>query len=886
MDPIRQTRKRQGLDEKAVVRARAEHGDNRLTRQKKKPFLLQFFSNLNDPVIRILLCAMAVNLLLLFGSADWMETVGIAGAVFLATLVSTLSEYGSQKAFERLSEESAKTICRVFRGGSLCEIPIAEIVVGDLVKLSAGDPIPADGALLEGRLRVDQSSMTGEAKEIEKHPGNEAPSLPSSPTALFRGSNVLSGEGLMEVLAVGDKTFLGGISKEIQSERRDSPLKRRLGKLAKQISRVGYLASALVALAYLFHVFVLQSGRDPAVILLKLTDLPYLFSQLLHAFTLALTVLVVAVPEGLPMMVAVVLSSNVKRMIRDQVLVLKPVGIEAAGSMNLLFTDKTGTLTEGKMKVTGFAFPDGSVSVERPDPGSQNACQRLFALAFAYGTQASFGKDGKILGGSGTERALLESLANWELPQARVSSRLPFDSARKYAAVTLSAPEEVTLLLGAPERLFPSVASSLLPNGSTQPGLSQTIRKRLSDWTDEGCRVLALALSSDGFAAERQEKDPVGRLTLVGLVALRDDLRADAKQSVKELKDAGIQVVMITGDSPKTARSIAGACGILDGKRTNVVSGEELSRMSDRQVKELLPTLAVVARALPGDKSRLVRLAGEAGNVVGMTGDGINDAPALRLADVGFAMGSGTQVAKDAGDVIILDNRLSSLAKAVLYGRTVFKSIRKFITLQLTMNFCAVAITMICPFLGVKTPITVVQMLWINLIMDTLGGLAFAGESPLADYMKEPPKMRDEPILNRYMVSEILVLGSFTVGLLLWFLKSKTVASLFRSSPDRIYLLTAFFVLFIFSSVFNCFNTRTDRLKLTAGLWKNKAFLFIMSAILAIQIGFVYLGGAVLRTAPLTLRELLLTLSLSLSVFPAELCRKALWRLLGKRGGY
>jgi magnesium-transporting ATPase (P-type) len=274
------------------------------------------------------------------------------------------------------------------------------------------------------------------------------------------------------------------------------------------------------------------------------------------------------------------------------------------------------------------------------------------------------------------------------------------------------------------------------------------------------------------------------------------------------------------------------------------------------------------------------------GMVTGMTGDGINDAPALRRADIGFAMGSGTQVAKDAGDIIILDNNLASIVRAVLYGRNIFKSIRKFITLQLTMNFCAVGVTMICPFLGIDSPVTVVQMLWINMIMDTLGGLAFAGEPALPECMRERPKRRDEPILNRYMVNEIALLGGFTIGLYLFFLKSPTVTSLFRAADNNIYHLTAFFALFIFSSVFNCFNARTDRLKLFAGLKRNAVFLAIMGAILVIQIGFTYLGGNVLRTAPLTPRELTLTMLLSLSVFPAEIIRKALWRLRGRKSGY
>jgi magnesium-transporting ATPase (P-type) len=294
----------------------------------------------------------------------------------------------------------------------------------------------------------------------------------------------------------------------------------------------------------------------------------------------------------------------------------------------------------------------------------------------------------------------------------------------------------------------------------------------------------------------------------------------------------------------------------------------------------------VLARALPSDKSRLVRIAQEAGLVAGMTGDGINDAPALRRADIGFSMGCGTQVAKEAGDIIILDNNLASVAKAVLYGRNIFKSIRKFITLQLTMNFCAVGVSMIGPFIGVDAPVTVVQMLWINIIMDTLGGLAFAGERALPSCMKERPKRRDEPILNGYMINEIVFLGGFTVALLIAFLKLPQIVSKFRTAPDNIFLLTAFFALFIFSSVFNCFNARTDRLRLLAGIGGNRAFIFIMLSVLAVQLVFVYLGGSVLRTVPLNAGELLFTMLMSLLVFPAEFVRKLLWRFLSGRKGY
>ena len=322
-----------------------------------------------------------------------------------------------------------------------------------------------------------------------------------------------------------------------------------------------------------------------------------------------------------------------------------------------------------------------------------------------------------------------------------------------------------------------------------------------------------------------------------------------------------------------------------DGLNKNSRQSGEWPFMVNRSEK-ILPRLAVVARVMPTDKSRLVRLAQEEDLVVGMTGDGINDAPALKRADIGFAMGSGTQVAKDAGDIIILDNNLSSIAKAVLYGRTIFKSIRKFITLQLTMNFCAVGVSMIGPFVGIDAPVTVVQMLWINIIMDTLGGLAFAGEAPLASYMKEKPKRRDEPILNRYMIHQILALGGFTVCLCLAFLLHPHFTSHFRAAQDKIYRLTAFFALFIFTSVWNCFHARTDRFRLLAGIGKNKPFLCIMAAVLAVQLVFVYLGGDVLRTAPLSRAELWYTFSVSLLVFPAEAIRKLLWRLFGNEGGF
>jgi calcium-translocating P-type ATPase len=869
-----------GLSSAEAVRSREENGENVLSKSKPKSFLRHFFNNLGDPVTRILLCALVVNLFFVFRGGDVIETVGIGVSVFLAAFISTVSERGSEAAFRRLSENAEASSFRVRRDGNICEIPISEIVVGDVVLIGAGEQIPADAFVISGELSVDQSAMTGENREVKKRKSRDTTKKPDSQSAVFRGSVVLAGQGEICVFGVGDSTFLGQISREVQTDTRESPLKLRLTKLAKQISILGYVAATLVAVAYLFNVFVIDSGFHMQLVMMKISDTPYLLEKLLHAFMLALTIIVVAVPEGLPMMIAVVLSANIHRMVKDQVLVRKPVGIEAAGSMNLLFTDKTGTLTEGKMNVCRILTANCSEYT-----GAKELCKsskrigELYSLSCIYNNESDISNQGAI-GGHATDRALLVSANGMENGAAyRVSDRLLFDSEKKLSAVLLEGKGRLCLVKGAPERLLPRVAYAYREDGaiaSFSP-YSYEFSRRIFSMTERGERVLLLC-EGERFSKDRD----FGALTLICAVSLSDPLREEAHGAVKELKGAGIGIVMITGDNRTTAESIGRSCGIVDRERDIIITSEEMARMSDAELSSALPRLAVVARALPTDKSRLVRIAQERELVVGMTGDGINDAPALKRADIGFAMGSGTQVARDAGDIIILDNNLSSIAKAVLYGRTIFKSIRKFITLQLTMNFCAVGVSMICPLIGIDAPVTVVQMLWINIIMDTLGGLAFAGEAPLPSYMKEKPKRRDEPILNRYMVNQIVVLGAFTITLCLGFLLSPFFTSHFRSAADRIYLLTAFFALFIFTSVFNCFNARTDRLRLLSGIGKNRGFVLIMLAVLCVQIAFVYLGGSVLRTAPLTARELMFTMLVSLSVFPAELLRKLLWKL-GKR---
>ena len=871
-----------GLTDSEVELSVEKNGKNVMTRQKKKSLARHFLSNLNDPVIRILLMALLVNLVFVFFGGDIFETVGIGISVFLATLISTLSERGSQAAFERLSEEYGRANARVIRNGRLCSIPAEDVVVGDIMMVGAGEGIAADGYILEGRIGVDQSAMTGESREVEKLPSSRLGRGPNEKNTALRGCSVLFGEAAVEVFAVGDSTYLGQISREVQTDTRDSPLKLRLSVLSKQISRLGYMAAALVALAYLFNNFFIDSGGNTELILMKLRDMPYLFENLLHAFMLGLTVIVVAVPEGLPMMIAVVLSANIKRMTKDNVLVKKPVGIEAAGSMNILFTDKTGTVTEGKMSVERIFTVTGDFDSTSEFFRIMPEAARLFGLNCRYNSDCKEGEGG-ALGGNATDRALYLSVVG-SVSQQRITveEKIAFDSQRKYSAVRLGGEYGGVLIKGAPDLLLPHIKQVYTGGGvASFSRYSYELLKKINATTASGGRVIFIA-----EASKMPKGDSFSNLTLVCAVLLRDRVRTEARQAVTDLRGAGIQVVMITGDSKETALAIAKETGILNSEQNMALTGEELSRMDDAALSRILPRLAVVSRALPSDKSRLVRVSQSREMVVGMTGDGINDAPALKLSDVGFAMGGGTHVAKEAGDIIILDGNLSSIAKAVLYGRNIFKSIRKFITLQLTMNFCAVAISMIGPFIGVESPVTVVQMLWINIIMDTLGGLAFAGEAPRASCMTERPKRRDEPILNGYMKNQIFFLGLSTVGLCLYFLLSPTVSQKFRAGEGNIYLLTAFFALFIFTSVFNCFNARTDRLKLFAGLSENLVFIGIMLLISVVQIGFIYLGGSVLRTAPLTVEELGFTLALSLSVFLFDFARKLLWRFFGKKQGF
>jgi len=878
-----------GLTAREVESSRRKHGSNALVRKNHNSFLRQFLQAFGDPIIKILLLALGANLLFMLGDFNWYESAGIALAVIIATLVSTLSEHGSEAAFEKLQAEAASVTCRVRRAEGILEIPQAELVVGDLVLLQPGERIPADGTMLAGDITVDQSALNGETKEARKRPlsggDREEEASLSSENKLFRGSVVCSGEGLMRVDRVGEQSFYGALAAEIQENTIESPLKFRLGKLAATISRFGYIAAAIVTAAQLFNSIVIANNFSPVLIGVYVRDLNALVQDVMQALTLAITVIVMAVPEGLPMMITVVLSSNMKRMLKDNVLVRKMVGIETSGSLNILFTDKTGTLTGGRLEVSAFIDPAGR-ELGRSALKSKKELYSLVLLQCFHNNGASVGKKGRraaVIGGNPTDRALLEWVRGDEKSAEvyRAESRIPFDAEKKFSAVRVRGPQNLYLIKGAPEKLLGECTRYYDERGEKRPFQSQAaVRGKMQELARQSVRLLALCTGED--PVDSSGRLPV--LTLIGLLGIRDNLRPGAHAAVRETRQAGVQVVMITGDNRDTAVAIAEEAGILDSPRDLVLTSEEMNKRSDSEIKRELPRLRVVARALPGDKSRLVRLAQELELVAGMTGDGVNDAPALKKADVGFAMGSGTEVAKEAGDIVILDDNIASISKAILYGRTIFKSIRKFIIFQLSINLCAVGVSILGPLVGVESPVTVIQMLWINLFMDTLAGLAFAGEPTLSEYMREAPKSRGEPIITRYMYSQILFTGLYMVAVCLIFLKIPHLHVHFRLNAGDSYFLTGFFALFIFMGVFNSLNARTHRLNLFSHLVQNKAFIAVMFFVAAVQLFLIYFGGALFRTAGLTFPELSTVLRLAFTVIPLDLLRKLVLRLAGRKG--
>lgn len=861
-----------GLSDKEVIEKRKKYGDNGLSRKKQDTFFKMFVETLGDPIIKILLIALSIKIIFLFKDFDFYETIGIVLAIIIASFISTISEYGSEKAFERLQEESSKIRVRVIRNSKVVLVDVSDIVLDDIVLLSSGDKVPADGVILEGTISLDESSLNGEAKEVYKSS--------STSNKVYRGTVVYDGEALIRVDAVGDKTFYGNLASEIQDKEPISPLKLRLTKLAKTISIFGYIFAGLVALGYLFSVVFIENNFDIDKIVATISNGRVMFGHILYALTLSVTLIVVSVPEGLPMMITLVLSSNMRRMLKKNVLVRKLVGIETAGSLNILFTDKTGTLTKGKLEVIGLYLPNKVFINNVMELSSYRNYYDLVIPSLLYNNDSVYDFDNnRVIGGNITDRAIMDFIKMKKGDEYKVTDKVSFDSKNKYMISVVKGANNLRLIKGAPEVIINACNTYYDANGDKKIFKNKDeMFKKVDDYTKNGIRVLALAVSDDVLNLRSFRN-----VSFLGLVMIKDEVRKEAISGLEMVKAAGIQTVMVTGDNKNTASALAFELGLLSNDDDIILTSDELAKMSDKDVKKILPKLKVVARSLPHDKSRLVNVARDLDLVVGMTGDGVNDAPALKKADVGFAMGSGTEVAKEASNIVILDDNFMSIVNAILFGRTIFKSIRKFIIFQLSVNICAVMVSLIGPFIGIDQPVTVIQMLWINMVMDTLAGVAFAYEPPLIEYMNEKPKKKGEHIVNKYMFNQIIVMGLYTSLLCLLFLKLPSISNLFEQNGGH--LMTAFFGLFIFCSIFNSFNARTHRINIFSNIFKNKAFLIVILFIVIIQIYLIYYGGEVFRTVGLSLYEFNMMILISMTVIPVDFFRKVLLRLRGIKGG-
>ena len=858
-----------GLTSDEVIKNRKKYGNNSLTKKNNDTFFKLLLETLSDPIIKILLIALGIKTIFLIKDFDWYETVGIVIAIMVASLISSISEYGSMRAFNKLTEETSLIKVRAKRDNKVIEIPINDVVYNDIILLGEGDKVPADGIIVSGTIAVDESMLDGEAKEKYKKACIDINKIEDD-NKVYMSSVVYNGSALMLVTQVGDNTIYGKLAQELQEKEDPSPLKLRLTELAKNISRIGYVASFLVAFSFLFNKIFILNEFNISMILSTLTNYKIMFSYILEAMTLCVTIIVVAVPEGLPVMITLVLSSNMKTMLKNNVLVRKLMGIETAGNINVLFTDKTGTLTNGKLEVVGIL----SSSLEEIDIKKLNSrMKELFMDSLSVNNESVYDtKNNKIIGGNITDKAILNYVKLYK-SKAKVINRMPFSSEKKYMFTKIdNMGNKIKLIKGAPEVII-NASNSYYDEFGIKKNISDKnkILSKVKELSGSKLRLIAMAISDDIFVT-----DNLKNITLLGFIVLADSIRENVLEGINLVKSASIQTIMITGDNKETAVSIARELNLIESADDIVITSDKLDKMTNEDIIKIFPKIRVIARAMPSDKSRLVNIAHEQGMVCGMTGDGVNDAPALKKADVGFAMGSGTEVAKEASDIVILDNNFMSIAQSVLYGRTIFKSIRKFIICQLTINLCSLTVSIIGPFIGIPVPITVVQMLWINMIMDTLSGLAFSYEPALNDYMKEPPKKKSDHIINRYMISQILVTGIYSSIICIFFMKSSIINNIYTPISK----LTAFFGLLIFISIFNALSARTNRLNIIANIKKNKVFIAIIGFITIVQIFIIYKGGDLFRTHGLNMKEFIIMFILSISVLPVDFIRKIIIKML------
>ena len=878
-----------GLSDKEVEQSREQYGSNAIPDSEPTTFWEEFKETFGDPMIKILLAIAALMIVMFFfGYAEIYEPLGTIIAVFIVAFVSAKTGVASDTKYRELKDSTEKDKCKVCRNGVVTVIEVDDVVVGDKVLLQSGDKVPADGILIDGSLKVDNSALNGEAEECKKTAADPSVQLADDITgdtfvdkySLFRGAVIFDGEGILDVRKVGTKTMMGKMAEEMQEEEPDSPLKVKLAKLANQISTFGYIGAAIIAVLY-FAYFIVSAGGPSAYFTNGIQDI---IMDVVKAVSLAVVIIVCAVPEGLPLMISLVLMQNTSKMLDHNVLVRKAEGIETAGSLNILFSDKTGTITKGSLEVVDFFCADGN-SIDIPQLSKHSKVKGLVDLAIGKNTQSMFDASHRVIGGNATDQALMKFIGEETFnalasnTEYVVSAHQGFNSTNKFSQARIDNVGK-TFYKGAPERLLAAATKYLDADGNIRDIDKAVLDRKIDELAAKAMRVLAFGYSESALAENKINED----IVIIGLVGIRDDVRPEARDAIKEVQNAGIQVVMITGDRLETAVAIAKDAGLLQGNDDMALSSAQLNEMSDDDVKKIIPKIRVIARALPTDKSRMVRLCQEMNLVVGMTGDGVNDSPALKRADVGFAMGSGTEAAKEAGKIVILDDNFKSIKDAILYGRTIYHNILKFCKFQLVINVAAVIVSAIAPFFGVEEPLKVTHLLFVNLVMDGLGAIMLGNEPALEKYMLEKPRRRDESIVSKAMMAQIVTMGLWLTVTSFVYLKAPFFQEIFDYDEEQ--HLTGYFVLFIVSALFNGFNVRDDGFGIFKGLDQNTGFLKVFFTIILVQAVIVNAAlipfevftwiGNMFSCVPFGIKGWITVIVLAATMIPVDIVRKVI----------
>lgn len=852
--------KYKGLTYAQVVENRAKYGSNDLTPPDRESWVKMLLGKFNDPIIKLLLFATLLSLITGYFHGSMVESFGIILAVFLATFLSFINEYKAGKEFDILNKVNDTVPVKVYRDGAVCEIPKNEIVVGDIVVLAQGDEIPADGKLLESMdLAVNESSLNGESKDsIKTHLPVESYTGAYSPNYVYRGTTVSEGDGIFETTQVGDNTEIGKTARQASElTGAETPLNKQLNSLSGVIGKVGFAVAALT--------FIALVVRDAVIGKLTFEATLDNLELLLSFFMIAVTLIVVAVPEGLAMSVTLSLAYSMRKMTAENALVRKMHACETMGAATVICTDKTGTLTQNKMEVQYI-----SLNVDS-----------LFASEIAGNTTAFIEeREGKVNTiGNPTEGALLAFLFKngYDYQEyrskCRIVQRLLFNTQRKYMATLCECAhldegsEKYYLFIkGAPEIIFAKCKRGNVQRGAEEVKIYQA----------KGMRALGFAYAVIDKSSAKNDIEQIiasADFEFRGFVAIADPIRDDVPQAMQQCTEAGIKVKIVTGDTSLTAIEIARQAGLWNEYDTdeNFITGSEFESLDEEAAKEAALRIKVMSRARPSDKMRLVRLLQESGEVVAVTGDGTNDAPALNYADVGLAMGSGTAVAKEASDIILLDDSFASVVNAVQWGRSIYLNIQKFIQFQLTINVVALLTALTGPFIGIEFPLTVTQMLWVNLIMDTFAALALATEPSYREVMKKRPRRVKSFIVSRPMLFNIIDQGVLFLAVLLVLLFN------YKADGDiSIYELSKFFTIFVMLQFWNMFNARTLGGNNSAfyKLRENRSFIFIAIVIFVLQIIIIEFGGNFFRTSPLSMHDwVMIVSSTSVVLWAGEIVR-------------